>query len=72
MLRSLAIICLFFFSTVPFLNAQFYQVYGYQTPEANEKEVVYWTSYVPSSDHSYAFFGDTVNRQGLFAHSFEL
>ncbi|MCK5068366.1 MAG: hypothetical protein KAR16_13050 [Bacteroidales bacterium] len=54
------------------LHAQFYQVYGYLTPDANEKELVYWTTYIPSSDHSYSFFGDTVGRQGMFAHSLEL
>ena len=54
------------------LHAQFYQVYGYITHDANEKELVYWTTYIPSSDRSYAFFGDTVSRQGLFAHSLEL
>ena len=54
------------------LKAQFFQVYGYTTAEANEKELVYWTSYIPSSDQSYAFFGDTVSRQGMFAHSLEL
>lgn len=53
-------------------QAQFYQVYGYQTAEAKEKEVVYWTSFIPSSDHTYAFFGDTVSRKGLMAHSLEL
>ena len=66
------LIFLFLIGTASFLNAQFYQVYEYLTPDANEKEVVYWTSYIPSSDHSYEFFGDTVNRQGLFSHSFEL
>ena len=54
------------------LHAQFYQVYGYTTPGANEKELVYWTTYIPSSDQSYSFFGDTVSRQGMFAHSMEL
>jgi len=54
------------------IKAQFYQVYGYLTAEANEKELVYWTTYIPSSDQSYSFFGDTVSRQGLFAHSLEL
>jgi hypothetical protein len=54
------------------LHAQFYQVYGYTTPDANEKELVYWTTYIPSSDQSYAYFGDTVSRQGMFAHSLEL
>jgi len=66
------LIFLFLISTASLLNAQFYQVYGYLTPDANEKELVYWTSFIPSSDHSYEFFGDTVSRQGLFAHSFEL
>lgn len=54
------------------VQAQFYQVYGYLTAEANEKELVYWTTLIPSSDHSYPFFGDTVSRQGLMAHSFEI
>jgi hypothetical protein len=54
------------------IHGQFYKVYGYQTAEANEKELVYWTSFIPSSDHSYAFFGDTVERKGLFAHSLEI
>jgi len=52
-------------------KAQFYQVYGYTTPDAQEKELVYWTSFIQSSDHSYSFFGDTVGRKGLLAHSFE-
>jgi hypothetical protein len=54
------------------LKSQFYQVYGYETLDANEKELVYWTSFIPSSDAEYPFFGDTVSRQGLFAHSFEI
>jgi hypothetical protein len=61
------------FLTIPLLkgNTQFYQVYGYETLDANEKELVYWTGYIASSDHSYPFFGDTVSRSGLFAHSLE-
>jgi hypothetical protein len=39
------------------LSAQFYQVYAYMTPDAKEKELVYWTTYIPSSDHRYSFFG---------------
>ena len=54
------------------LQGQFYKVYGYLTPEANEKELVYWTSFIPSSNHTYPFFGDTVGRQGLVAHSLEI
>lgn len=51
---------------------QFYKIYGYATPEAGEKELVYWFSYIPSSDHSYYFFGNDVERKGLIAHSFEV
>jgi hypothetical protein len=54
------------------LSAQFFRVYQYTTADANEKELVYWISYIPSSDHSYPFFGDTVDRKGLLAHSVEL
>jgi hypothetical protein len=66
------IVGILFLSSSIILKAQFFQVYGYLTPDANEKELVYWTTYIPSSDQSYSFFGDTVGRQGLFAHSLEL
>jgi hypothetical protein len=69
--RLIVLIVLAFFCT-PALKSQFYKIYGYQTLDANEKELVYWTSFIPSSDISYPFFGDTVSRQGLFAHSLEL
>ncbi|MEN8202078.1 MAG: hypothetical protein ABFS28_05730 [Bacteroidota bacterium] len=62
----------FLLASFQVLEAQFYQVYGYLTAEANEKELVYWTSYIPSSDQDYSFFGETVDRQGLLAHSLEL
>ena len=52
--------------------SQFYKIYGYGTPEAGEKELVYWLSYIPSSDHTYYYFGEDVEREGLLAHSFEI
>jgi len=52
--------------------SQFYKIYGYDTPEANEKEIVYWFSNIPSSDNNYMFFGNPVERQGLMAHSLEM
>ncbi len=52
-------------------SAQFYQVYGYQTLDPSEKEFVFWTSFIQSSDHDYSFFGNDVAREGLFAHSLE-
>lgn len=51
---------------------QLFKVYPYQTAEAGEKELVYWTTIIPSSDHSYSFFGEEVTRQNLLAHSIEL
>ena len=54
-----------------FSSAQFFKVYPYMTPEAGEKELVYWFSAI-NSDHQYSFFGDMVDRQGLMAHSLEL
>ena len=53
-------------------NSQFYQVYGYTTLDANEKELVIWNTFIPSSDHDYSFFGETAPRAGLMAHSLEL
>ena len=66
------LISILFLSSSLLIKVQFYQVYGYLTPDANEKELVYWTTYIPSSDQSYPYFGDTVSRQGMFAHSLEL
>jgi hypothetical protein len=54
------------------VHAQFYKVYGYQPAEAGELELVLWNSYIPSSELSYNFFGNEVERKGLFAHSIEL
>ena len=47
--------CVFIMATAT-AGAQFYQVYGYTTLDPSEKELVYWTSYIPSSDHDYDFF----------------
>lgn len=64
---------LILFVVIPIYGfSQFYKIYPYMTPEAGEKELVYWLSAVPSSVHQYSFFGNTVNRQGLMAHSMEL
>jgi hypothetical protein len=52
-------------------QAQLFKIYPYQTAEAGEKELVYWFSAI-GSDHSYSFFGEEVDRQGLMAHSIEL
>lgn len=54
------------------VQAQFYKVYGYQPAEAGELELVIWNSYIPSSNLSYNFFGSSIGREGLLAHSVEL
>jgi len=51
---------------------QFYKVYGYGTLEAGELELVYWNSYIASSDLQTTFFDSQVDQEGLFAHSFEI
>ena len=43
-------------------SAQFYKVYGWSTPKQGEVELVYWTSFIASSDLSYEFFDKTVHR----------
>lgn len=53
-------------------RAQFFQVYGYTTLDANEKELVMWNSYIPVSEQTYSFFGEDVGRGGLLAHSLEV
>lgn len=52
--------------------SQFFRIYGYGTLDANEKELVLWNTWIPSSDHAYGFFGEEVARKGLLAHSVEL
>ena len=69
MLRKLLALPLLLFPL--FLNAQFFKIYPYMTPEASEKELVYWFS-ATGSDHQYSFFGENTDRQGLLAHSLEL
>jgi hypothetical protein len=54
------------------LSGQFFKIYGYQTVEANAKELVYWYSVIPSSDISYDYFGVEVDRNWLMAHSLEI
>jgi len=65
-------VCILLLGYSMILKSQFFQVYGYETLDANEKELVLWNSYIPSSDAEYPFFGDTVSRRGLMAHSLEI
>lgn len=53
-------------------EARHFKVYGYETPEAGEVELVYWADYIAASDLQMPFFGKTVDRKGLWAHTFEV
>lgn len=53
-------------------KAQFYRVYGYETMEQGEIEVVMWNSAVVQSDGTLSYFGNEVSRDGLWAHSLEV
>lgn len=55
-----------------YVQAQFYRVYGYQTQDADGKELVYWFTMIPSSDRQFNYFGKDVDREGLMAHSVEI
>lgn len=54
------------------VSAQFYKVYGYETTEKGETEVVLWNSYVAQSEGELAYFDKLVDRDGLWAHSLEI
>lgn len=69
---SLIVIALSFLWITGEASAQLYKVYGWSTPEQGEIELVYWTSFIASSDLSYQFFDKEVNRDNLWAHSFEV
>jgi len=74
-MKKLILVCfavLLIVMTPSLSHSQFYKVYEYTTPDAGELELVYWTSYVPSSDQNYDFFDKSYSREGLFAHSFEI
>ena len=71
-LFRLIVVSIILFTFCQKANSQFYQVYGYTTLDANEKELVIWNTFIPSSDHDYSFFGETAPRAGLMAHSLEL
>lgn len=57
---------------VPAAHARHFKVYGYNTLDAGEVELVYWTDYVVDSDLNMPYFGNTVERDGLLAHTFEV
>lgn len=69
---SAALFVLTFFLFTSTAEARHFKVYGYQGPDAGETELVYWTDYVAASDRPMAFFGETVDREGLWAHTFEI
>jgi len=69
---SAGLLILMFFLLAGRAEASHLKVYGYQGPDAGEIELVYWTDYIASSDLQMPFFGKTVDREGLWAHTFEI
>jgi hypothetical protein len=67
---GLLVLTLFLFASTA--EARHLKVYGYQGPDAGEVELVYWTDYVAASEGKMPFFGKTVDREGLLAHTFEI
>jgi len=53
-------------------EAQLYKVYGWDTAEQGEVELVLWNSYIAQSSGRRAFFDKTVDREGLWAHTLEV
>ncbi len=51
---------------------QFFRVYEYKTADAGAVEFSYWTTYVGDSDRDLDYFGETLPREKLWAHSFEV
>ena len=54
------------------VRAQFFKVYEYKTADAGAVEFSHWMTYVSSSDKQMSYFGTEVDREDLWAHSFEL
>ena len=53
-------------------RAQFFRVYEYKTADAGAVEFSYWTTFVPDSDQEMDYFGETLSRENLWAHSMEV
>ena len=49
-----------------------FKVYTYPTPSEGETELAYWWTYTVKSDHSYNYFGELLDKQGLQQHSLEV
>jgi hypothetical protein len=49
-----------------------FKVYSYSTPSEGETELAYWWTYTVKSDHSYDYFGKTLDKQGLQQHTLEV
>jgi hypothetical protein len=49
-----------------------FKVYFYSTPGEGETELAYWWTYTAKSEHSYDYFGELLDKQGLQQHSLEV
>ena len=53
-LRKTTLLSLILLMMAGTASSQFFRVYEYTTLDPSEKELVYWTSYIASSDHDYS------------------
>ena len=72
-IHILSVVCILILCLSSSTFGQFYKIYGYRTLDASEWELVYWNSYVVSSENAMDFFDEhDIGREGLIAHSIEV
>lgn len=72
MKKNLFVVLVFGLLLPALSQARDFKVYGYKTPETGEIELVYWADYVAKSDLGMKYFGVTVDREELWAHTLEV
>lgn len=64
------LLSVFFFSGIS--EARHFKVYGYKTPDQGDVELVYWVDFIADSDNQMPYFGKTIDREDLWAHTIEI
>jgi len=72
MRRSLWFIIVILFGAALPVHARDFKVYPYKTPSQGEIELVYWWDYFVRSDKDHDYFGETLDKEGLQRHTFEI
>lgn len=72
MRRSLWFIVVALFGAALPAQSRDFKVYPYNTLSEGEVEVVYWWDYFVRSDKDYDYFRETLDKEGLQRHTFEI